>query len=489
MDREKTVDSVFRIARKGELLSFLKDLALADDNVTKKLEARFLKSIKWNYASDIDNAFDEWIVHEFYDCKMHNWDKISTNVKNILSKAVFYVNSGDFVRAADVGLVILETLAEKYDYSEIDEFQYDEDYEIAKGYGTDYDSGTVSFIKEAAEFVVDAMTHAKEDGSFQEQKFKEMEQRFRGASITLSQTASLDGKRDALDCFNSFSKNNLSTNDYCRLQLSVVDKEGDGETAAELYSFLKEHPECDIKAEAFAESHKSIESIAKAYSLDLEAAGNIEKAIAVLDVYFGKEDGPRPDYDEMAKKYYEWTMLRGTLPQKESLARRYFIKGSDKFKYYSDLKSLVDRERWPEFLSELFASVKSDSCSFYTPEWLLDIYAEEDMHEEMKSVIVNQTEINPYGRHFGDALNRKIGYLARYSHCLTDEEKASLIGGFAAELYNTASHYDAATYHVLADSIKTLSRVNVEAKTKMEDFVKYLRANFPRRRMLLNILP
>lgn len=46
MDREKTVDSVFRIAKKGELLSFLKNLALSDENVAKKLETRFLKSVK-----------------------------------------------------------------------------------------------------------------------------------------------------------------------------------------------------------------------------------------------------------------------------------------------------------------------------------------------------------------------------------------------------------------------------------------------------------
>lgn len=488
MDREKAVDSVFRIAKKGELLSFLKNLALSDDNVAKKLETRFLKAAQWDYVTDIAAAFEKWIEHEFYDCKMHDWDDISSNVKGILSKAVFYVNSGDFVRAADVGLVILETLAEKYDYSEIDEFQYDEDYEIAKGYGTDYDSGTVSFIKEAAEFVVNAIARGKDNGSIQEREFKELEQRLRDVSTTLSQIAFLDGKRDALDCFNSFSKNNMSTNDYCRLQLSIVDKEGDGETAAELYSFLKEHPECDIEAETFAEDHLSIDSIARAYSFDLEAAGNIEKAIVVLQAYFGK-DGPNSDHDEMAKKYYEWTMLKGAPSQRESLARHYFIKGTDKFRYYSDLKILVDRERWSKFLAELLSSVKSDSCSFYTPEWLFDIYAEEDMHEELKSLILNQTVINSYGRHFGDALNRKIGHLARYAHCLTDEEKTSLIGGFTAELYNTASRYDAATYHVLADSIKTLSRINAEAKARMEELATYLRATFPRRRILLNILP
>lgn len=107
MDREKTVDSVFRIAKKGELLSFLKNLALADDNVAKQLEAKFLKSVKWNYASDIDNAFDEWIVHEYYDCKMHDWNEISSNVKGILSKAVLYVNSGDFVRLQRVTVLIM----------------------------------------------------------------------------------------------------------------------------------------------------------------------------------------------------------------------------------------------------------------------------------------------------------------------------------------------------------------------------------------------
>ena len=208
-------------------------------------------------------------------------------------KPFFYVNSGDFVRAADVGLVILETLAEKYDYSEIDEFQYDEDYEIAKGYGTDYDSGTVSFIKEAAEFVVNAIARGKDNGSIQEREFKELEQRLRDVSTTLSQIAFLDGKRDALDCFNSFSKNNMSTNDYCRLQLSIVDKEG---------------------------------------------------------------DGPNSDHDEMAKKYYEWTMLKGAPSQRESLARHYFIKGTDKSRYYSDLKILVDRERWSKFLAELLSS-------------------------------------------------------------------------------------------------------------------------------------
>lgn len=488
MSIEKTVDSVFRIAKKGELLSFLKNLALSDENVAKKLETRFLKSVKWDYAADIAAAFDKWIEHEYYGCRMHDWDDISSNVKGILSKAVLYVNSGDFVKAADVGLVILETLAEEYDYSEIDEFQYDEDYAIAKGYGTDYDSGRVSFIKEAAEFVVDAITHGKEDGTIQEQKFKELEQRLRKVSITLSQTSFLDGNRDALDCFNSFSKNNMSTNDYCRLQLSIVDKDGDGETAVELYSFLKEHPECDINAETFAEDHLSIESVARAYSLDQEADGNIEKAIAVLQAFFGK-DGPNHDHDEMAKKLYEWTMLKGTLPQRESLAKHYFINGADKFRYYSDLKRLVSGERWPELLSELLSAVKSDICGFYTPEWLFDIYAEEDMHEKLKSLILDQTVITSYGRHFGDALNRKIGYLARYAHCLTDEEKASLIGGFTAELYNTASRYDAATYHVLVNSIKTLSRVNAKAKARMEEFATYLRTTFPRRRMLLNILP
>ena len=93
-------------------------------------------------------------------------------------------------------------------------------------------------------------------------------------------------------------------------------KEGDGETAAELYSFLKEHPECDIEAETFAEDHLSIDSIARAYSFDLEAAGNIEKAIVVLQAYFGK-DGPNSDHDKMAKKYYEWTMLKGAPSQRE----------------------------------------------------------------------------------------------------------------------------------------------------------------------------
>lgn len=146
-------------------------------------------------------------------------------------------------------------------------------------------------------------------------------------------------------------------------------------------------------------------------------------------------------------------------------------------------------ERWPELLSELLSAVKSDICGFYTPEWLFDIYAEEDMHEELKSLILDQTAITSYGRHFGDSLHRKIGYLARYAHCLTDEEKASLIGGFTAELYNTATRYDAATYHVLVNSIKTLSRVNAEAKARMEEFATYLRTTFPRRRMLLNILP
>ena len=246
MNREKTVDSVFRITKKGELLSFLRNLALSDENVAKKLESRFLKSLKWDYASDITTAFDEWIVHEYYDCKMHDWDEVSSNVKGILSKAVLFFNSGDFVKAADVGLVILETLAQVYDYREIDEFQYDEDYEMAKGYGTDYDSGTVSFIKEAADFVIDAMVHGREDGSILEQKYDELELRLREVSLTLSQTPFLDGKRGALDSFNSFSKNNMSENDYCRLQLSIVDKNGDDETATELYSFLKKHPKCNI---------------------------------------------------------------------------------------------------------------------------------------------------------------------------------------------------------------------------------------------------
>lgn len=52
MDREKAVDSVFRIAKKGELLSFLKNLALSDDNVAKKLETRFLKAAQWDYVTD-----------------------------------------------------------------------------------------------------------------------------------------------------------------------------------------------------------------------------------------------------------------------------------------------------------------------------------------------------------------------------------------------------------------------------------------------------
>ena len=88
MEREKLVDSVFRVAKKGELLSFLRNLAIKDGTVAAELEARFLKKMKWDYAKDIADAFDEWIEHEYYDCSMHNWDEISGNVKSILSSVM-----------------------------------------------------------------------------------------------------------------------------------------------------------------------------------------------------------------------------------------------------------------------------------------------------------------------------------------------------------------------------------------------------------------
>ena len=487
MEREKLVDSVFRVAKKGELLSFLRNLAIKDGTVAAELEARFLKKMKLDYAKDIADAFDEWIEHEYYDCSMHNWDEISGNVKSILSKAVLFVNSCDYVKAADVGLLVLETLAEVYDYGEIDEFQYDEDYEIANGYGTDYDAGTVSFIKDAAQFVENALRGGMDNGSIAGSIFQELEHRFREVAKALSQNNSLEGNRDALNCYNAFSRNNLSPREYFDLQMSLLDEGGDDETALELYSFLKGHPHCGMTAEAFAQSHLSYKPVAWAYSSDLESAGNLEEAIATLKGYYGK-DGPESDSDEMAAKFYAWSMLKGTPSECASMARKYFIIGSDKLRYYHDLKNLVPKEKWSGVLSGLLSSVISDHAHYSSPQWLLDIYHEEKMHEELMTLIDNQPDYYSFGRHFGDGLNRKIRLLAKYASSLTQEERKLLVGKYADELYATVSNYNSGTYQTLVDSVKSLSRVNADAKARMEGFVSYLRTEYSRRRKLIELL-
>mgnify|MGYP006872995594 CR=1 FL=1 len=487
MDSKQIVDSVWRVAPKKELLSFFKELSLRDEKIARKLKDRFLKEFEWNYKSDIEKAFEEYITHEFYDESMHDWDSISSNVEKILEKARHYFNSGEYEKSSEIGLLVLETLSETFDYTEIEEFPYDPDYMIYNDDGVEYDAGKVRFVKSAAELIAEAVRLWVESGSLGEERLKTLMTHFRKVALEIADDDSINGCRDAIKAYEELSSSFLSEEDILKEKISMIENGGGETTAMEVYALLKDHPVGEWTDESFAMKYIHMPHLALSFVNDLENKDRDEDALSAVNAFF-KQDHGKYHYESLQDKLYDLTKKVGETDKFIELAESYFINRGDKLKYYHDLKEIIPEEDWKNVLESLLPKC-SEALTVYSGDWLLDIYSEEAMQSELYDSICSLKSATwAWERSYGEILSRKINLLYRYRRSLTPEQIDLLGKQCVDELYKKASGYDIKSYRYLADSIKTLSRVNRAYALKMEEFKEYLHKEFPRRRKLFELL-
>jgi len=483
MNQKEIVDSVFRMAGSGELLLYLKELASKDARIASEMECRFLSEREWDYKSEIDEAFDEIIEHRFYDETMHDWSAVTRNCKAILSKAKAYMNAQRYNKASDVGLYMLETLIEVYDYSEIDEFPYDEDYMIARGDGIDYDPGCVGFVKDAAEFVVKALSAGKSSESFAVEEFNDIMARFKSVAVGISSDRCIDGYLDALSVYNEYAKTFQSRETYLEEQISILEEEGGEETASEIYKLLSSAPVGNWTLDKFAWKYIGFSTVAEAFVGRLEAEGRIEEAISAIEKHFGQKY-PESDYNPLSEKWFQLVWETADVEKKRDIAVFYFIHRRDKIRYYHALKSISSEDEWTSILSEL---LKCADGSLFNDEWKYQIYQEEGRNSELMTLITSP-ERSIFVCTHGAILLDQISHFSRYGNIFTDKERSSLVNEFTARLYHESSGYDSKTYPDLVSSIRILSRISPEAEVKMNDFINWLRLQYPRRRKMLELL-
>lgn len=378
-----------------------------------------------------------------------------------------------------MGLIVLETLDKEYDYAEIDEFPYDEDYMIYRGDGVDYDSGSVGFAKDAAIFVVDAL----KKGGKQLANAEGILSRFKNVSVSLSKNC-MEENMEPLNEYNRYVMSLMTDEEFLQQKISILDENDSQDTAIEIYDSLLGKEVAGWTLEKFVKKYARFDKIVHRYAKLLEDCGNIDGAVEILEMH-GKYDS---DYSELAQEYYELLKRTGNIEKQRNQALLFFKNcgnEQNKIQYYHDLKKIVPLDSWPSVLLQLLLC-RSKYSPVHDMDWLLQIYDEEGMKDELRNQIVSM-EQDCFDKQ-GDNLRRKISYFLSFKHAFSDTERDVVSNMFTLELYNTASNYDSKTYDTLMSSVRMLSKVDKESKNRMDKFVQYLKTEFSRRPRLIELI-